>query len=76
LPYSNARDLGHLKTADIGANVHYAPVYHHSFYRERFSYQPGFCPQVEAVYRKTLTLPIFPTLSELTKSTSSEPWPH
>jgi perosamine synthetase len=58
------RAFDHLKAAGIGANVHYAPVYHHSFYRERFGYQPGLCPHAEAVYQEILTLPMFPTLSE------------
>ncbi|QOZ78431.1 UDP-4-amino-4,6-dideoxy-N-acetyl-beta-L-altrosamine transaminase [Bradyrhizobium sp. CCBAU 53351] len=58
------RAFDHLRAAGIGVNVHYAPVYHHSFYRERFGYQPGFCPHAEAAYREILTLPMFPTLSE------------
>jgi perosamine synthetase len=53
-----------LKAAGIGANVHYAPVYHHSFYRERFGYQVGLCPCAEAAYQEILTLPMFPTLSD------------
>jgi perosamine synthetase len=53
-----------LKAAGIGANVHYAPVYHHSFYRERFGYQVGLCPRAEAAYQEILTLPMFPTLSD------------
>lgn len=54
----------HLKAAGIGANVHYAPVYHHRFYRERFGYHAGLCPRAEAVYQEILTLPMFPTLSD------------
>lgn len=64
LKIDRERAFDHLRAAGIGANVHYAPVYHHSFYRERFGYQPGFCPRAEAAYREILTLPMFPTLSE------------
>ncbi|MET3997003.1 UDP-4-amino-4,6-dideoxy-N-acetyl-beta-L-altrosamine transaminase [Bradyrhizobium sp. S3.9.2] len=64
LKVDRRRAFDHLRAAGIGANVHYAPVYHHSFYRERFGYQPGLCPQAEAVYGEILTLPMFPTLSE------------
>jgi perosamine synthetase len=53
----------HLKASGINANVHYAPVYHHSFYRRQFGYQVGLCPRAEAVYREILTLPLFPTIS-------------
>ena len=54
----------HLRARGIGANVHYPPVYHHSFYRERFGYQPGLCPQAEAAYEQILTLPMFPALTD------------
>lgn len=64
LKVDRRRAFDHLKAAGIGANVHYAPVYHHSFYRERFGYQPGLCPRAEAVYQEILTLPMFPALSE------------
>ncbi|WFU75678.1 UDP-4-amino-4,6-dideoxy-N-acetyl-beta-L-altrosamine transaminase [Bradyrhizobium sp. CB2312] len=64
LKIDRRRAFDHLRAAGIGANVHYAPVYHHSFYRERFGYQPGLCPQAEAAYREILTLPMFPTLSD------------
>ncbi|XIA64093.1 DegT/DnrJ/EryC1/StrS family aminotransferase [Bradyrhizobium sp. TZ2] len=74
LKVDRRRAFDHLKAAGIGANVHYAPVYHHSFYRERFGYQPGLCPQAEAVYGEILTLPMFPALSRPSKTTLSKPW--
>lgn len=58
------RAFNHLKAAGVNANVHYAPVYHHSYYRERFGYQPGLCPHAEVAYHEIVTLPMFPTLSE------------
>jgi UDP-4-amino-4,6-dideoxy-N-acetyl-beta-L-altrosamine transaminase len=64
LKIDRRRAFDHLKGRGIGANVHYAPVYHHSFYRERFGYQPGLCPQAEAAYREILTLPMFPALTD------------
>ena len=64
LKIDQRRAFDHLKASGIGANVHYAPVYHHSFYRERFGYQVGLCPRAEAVYREILTLPLFPTITD------------
>ncbi|MGY3616566.1 UDP-4-amino-4,6-dideoxy-N-acetyl-beta-L-altrosamine transaminase [Bradyrhizobium sp. USDA 10063] len=64
LKVDRRRAFDHLRAAAIGANVHYTPVYHLSFYRERFGHQPGLCPHAEAVYREILTLPMFPALSE------------
>ena len=45
-------------------NVHYLPVYLHSYYRERFGTRPGLCPQAEAAYEEILSLPIFPGMSD------------
>jgi perosamine synthetase len=64
LQVDRRRAFDHLKAAGIGANVHYAPVYRHSFYRERFGYELGLCPRAEAAYQEILTLPMFPTLSD------------
>ena len=53
-----------LREAQIGVNVHYLPVYLHSFYRERFGTEPGLCPVAEEVYEEILSLPMFPTMSD------------
>jgi perosamine synthetase len=55
--------FGYLRDQGIGANVHYQPVYRHSFYRDRFGYRPGLCAVAEAVYERILTLPIFPSMT-------------
>lgn len=52
-----------LRARGIGANVHYAPVYLHSFYRAR-GYRPGLCPVAEEASRHVLTLPMFPAMTE------------
>jgi dTDP-4-amino-4,6-dideoxygalactose transaminase len=64
LPYSNASDLGISRPPTSARTCITLRSTHHSFYRERFGYQPGLCPHAETVYRKILTLPMFPTLSE------------
>ena len=53
-----------LRAEGIGVNVHYLPVYLHSYYRERFGTRPGLCPQAEAAYEEILSLPIFPGMSD------------
>jgi perosamine synthetase len=50
-----------LRAAGIGANVHYAPVYLHSFYRSK-GYERGIAPVAEAVSGQILTLPMFPAI--------------
>lgn len=51
-----------LRAEGIGANVHYAPVHLHSYYRKR-GYKPGLAPVAEAVSKHILTLPMFPAMS-------------
>ena len=62
LGIDRAKAFSHLRGRGIGANVHYAPVYLHSFYRSR-GYEPGLCPVAEEAYRDILTLPMFPAMS-------------
>ncbi len=52
-----------LREAGIGANVHYRPVYEHSYYRRRLGDLHGSCPNAEAAYEAILSLPMFPLMS-------------
>jgi UDP-4-amino-4,6-dideoxy-N-acetyl-beta-L-altrosamine transaminase len=56
------RVFAKLRGEGIGANVHYAPVHLHSFYRQR-GYGPGVAPIAESVSRQLLTLPMFPAMA-------------
>ncbi len=47
----------------IGANVHYIPVYHQPFYRQR-GFGRTALPGAEAYYASALTLPLFPAMTE------------
>jgi perosamine synthetase len=57
------RAFARLRAEDIGANVHYAPVHLHSYYRNR-GYGPGLAPVAEAVATQILTLPMFPAMTQ------------
>ena len=57
------RAFAHLRAEGIGANVHYAPVYLHSYYQSR-GYKAGIAPVAESVSRKILTLPMFPAMTD------------
>ena len=52
-----------LRATGIGANVHYAPVYLHSFYGSR-GYKAGLAPIAETVSGQVLTLPMFPSMKQ------------
>lgn len=48
----------------IGANVHYKPVYLHSYYREKQGFSKGLCPIAEKAYNQVLSIPMFPGLKQ------------
>ena len=52
-----------LRKRGIFANVHYRPVYQHSFYQNRFDTSSARCPIAEQAYQEILSLPIFPGLT-------------
>jgi perosamine synthetase len=56
------RTFARLRAERIGADVHYAPVYLHSYYQKR-GYKAGLAPVAEAVSRQILTLPMFPAMT-------------
>ena len=56
------RVFARLRAEGIGANVHYAPVHLHSFYRQR-GYGEGIAPVAESVSSRLLTLPLFPAMA-------------
>ena len=54
----------HLRSNQIGVNVHYRPIYLNSFYRDRFGTEPGLCPRAESSYEQIISLPIFPSMTD------------
>jgi perosamine synthetase len=52
-----------LRAAGIGVNVHYLPVYLHSYYRS-LGYPEGLCPVAEAAYDELLSLPMWAGLTD------------
>ncbi len=53
-----------MRAKNIGVNVHYQPVYLHSYYR-RQGYEAGQCPAAENVYGRILSLPMHAGLTDL-----------
>jgi perosamine synthetase len=51
-----------LRSAGIGVNVHYIPVYHHPYYRQH-GFRDTRLPRAEAYYEEAITLPMFPGLT-------------
>jgi UDP-4-amino-4,6-dideoxy-N-acetyl-beta-L-altrosamine transaminase len=53
-----------LRSAGIGANVHYIPVHLHPYYRQYCGGGVGLCPVSEAAYERLLSLPMFPMMED------------
>jgi len=53
-----------LREENIGVNVHYIPVHYHSFYQEKLKIQKGDLQNVEWLFPRVLSIPIFPKMQE------------
>ncbi|KKL08153.1 hypothetical protein LCGC14_2578710, partial [marine sediment metagenome] len=53
-----------LREENIGVTVHYIPVHYHSYYQNKFGLKKGILPNVEWLYPKLLTIPIFPKMKD------------
>lgn len=53
-----------LRAENIGVNVHYIPVHHHPYYRDRFGFQGGEFPIAEDAYARLISLPMFHAMTE------------
>lgn len=52
-----------LHAENICAQVHYLPVYWHSYY-EKLGYEKGLCPNAEKYYMESMSLPLFYTMTD------------
>jgi UDP-4-amino-4,6-dideoxy-N-acetyl-beta-L-altrosamine transaminase len=56
--------FNYMRTENIGVNVHYIPAYRHSYYRNVFGIDPEDFPHTENVFKKIITLPLYPRMDE------------
>jgi perosamine synthetase len=54
-----------LRALNVGVNVHHIPVHLHPFYLSNYATGRGLCPVAEAAYDRILSLPIFPSMTEI-----------
>lgn len=54
--------LAGLAARGIGVSVHFKPIHLMGFYQKNFGFHKGMFPVAEAIGRKTITLPFYPTL--------------
>lgn len=53
-----------MRKEGIGVNVHYIPVYSFTYYQTRFSIDPRAFPVTEDIFRRIVTLPLFPAMQD------------
>jgi dTDP-4-amino-4,6-dideoxygalactose transaminase len=56
--------LEELQKRGVGVSVNFYPAHLMTFYRERFGCRPGMFPAAEAIGARTISLPLYPKLSE------------
>lgn len=64
LSMSRAEVMGRLRDAGVGTQVHYIPVHLQPWYRENVGTGPGDLPVAERYYERTLSIPLFPGMTD------------
>ncbi len=55
----------YLKEAGIETSVHFRPVHMMSYYEQKYGYKPEDFPNAYNAYKKIMSLPIYPSLTEI-----------
>jgi UDP-4-amino-4,6-dideoxy-N-acetyl-beta-L-altrosamine transaminase len=61
---SRAQVMQELSALGIGSQVLYIPVHTQPWFRKTYAYDWGMCPNAEAYYARTLSLPLFPKMTD------------
>src|SRR5688572_29663631 len=56
--------MAELRAAGVGSQVLYIPVHLQPWYRRTYSYGVGKCPVAEAFYAQSLSLPLYPSMTD------------
>lgn len=64
LSTDRAAVIERLKEAGIGASVHFVPLHLHQHYQRRYGYVPGDFPAAERIFERSISLPIWPDMTE------------
>lgn len=52
----------YMRNSNIGVNLHYIPVYRHSYYRNNFDMKYEDFPVAEEIFRRIITIPLYPNM--------------
>ncbi len=59
------RFIEELRLRGIGTSVHFIPLYRHQYYGENCSFRSDAFPASERVYERTLSLPVYPGMTDV-----------
>jgi perosamine synthetase len=53
-----------LKEAGVGCSIHWRPLHLHPYYRETYGWKPEDFPVASALWKRLISIPIFPAMKE------------
>ena len=56
--------IDHLRRRGVGCSVHWRPLHLHPYYRKTFGWKPSHFPVASSVWKKLVSLPLFPSMVE------------
>jgi dTDP-4-amino-4,6-dideoxygalactose transaminase len=64
LTIDRAKFIQELRAENIGTSVHFIPIHLHPHFASSFGLREGMFPVTENAYRRAISLPLFPRMSE------------
>lgn len=64
LSINRKRFLEEFKSRGIGTSVHFIPLHIHPYYKETYGYKPGDFPVTYETYKRIISLPIYPRMTD------------
>ncbi len=58
------RFIEEMAARNIGTSVHFIPIHHHSYYRDRKGFESDNFPVADAAFERIISLPLHPGLSD------------
>ena len=56
--------IDYMKEVGIGTSVHFIPLHLHTYWRERYNFKPIDFPVALDVYKRAVSLPIYPSMTD------------
>jgi dTDP-4-amino-4,6-dideoxygalactose transaminase len=63
-PEKRDENIIYLQRQGIGVTVNYNPPHLMNFYKKTYGYERGFMPQAEWIGERTITIPLYPSLTD------------